>query len=540
MEEKETTHCFVVKLKLRVDSAGRRVLARDFLFALQLRNATLSTVLKRDRKMKQSAEWKEICELPKGPERNQRFQKIRKDYGLSSANDFEKILKAHAEKSGRKKQLNSNLGQIIADDLYRSYADWLFHKKGRPRFRGRNRGLHSLRGKNNATGVVWKHQERSVRYGKKLYKAVIDPKDRYVQEALADPKDPSKPRRVRYCALVRKQIRGKEVFYVHLVLDGVPPTRTVPAPKEECIGIDPSLRTMTCVHSNGAVAKINISAPEEDAKEMRRLQREMERSRRATNPDNYNEDGTVKKGAHKWVRSKHYLALKAQFADLKRRNVETRKNIHGRLIRILMGLAGTFRVEENNWKAFQRGRYGKSVLSGAPSEFIERLRRTAESAGSKVILVNPRELKPSQHDPMSGTFIKHELWERRCRLGDTAFFVDRDVMAALNLLHADVTTNTYDSEALARALQTSKQHWLDAGVVVELKTANRTSEREQRRFLRRGLKPLSVERLHPHSFLRGVGPHSLANGVIVSDACPEEALSDAEDGQERPPTSETL
>ena len=113
-------------------------------------------------------------------------------------------------------------------------------------------------------------------------------------------------------------------------------------------------------------------------------------------------------------------------------------------------------------------------------------------------------------------------------------------MAALNLLHADVTTNTYDSEALARALQTSKQYWLDAGVVVELKTANRTSEREQRRFLRRGLKSVSVERLHPHSFLRGVGPHSLANGVIVSDACPEEALSDAEDGQERPPTSETL
>lgn len=104
--------------------------------------------------MKQSAQWKEICGLPKSPERNQRFQKIRKDYGLSSANDFEKILKAHAEKSGRKKQLNCNLGQSIADNLYRSYVDWLFHKKGRPRFRGQNRGFHSLRGKNNATGVV--------------------------------------------------------------------------------------------------------------------------------------------------------------------------------------------------------------------------------------------------------------------------------------------------------------------------------------------------------------------------------------------------
>ena len=258
------------------------------------------------------------------------------------------------------------------------------------------------------------------------------------------------------------------------------------------------------------------------------------------NPDNYNENGTTKKGARKWVRSKHYLALQAELADLKRRGVETRRNIHGRVVRILVGSAGTIRVEENNWKALQRGRYGKSVLNGAPSEFIERLRRTAESAGSKVILVNPRKLKPSQHDPMSGTFMKHELWERRCRLGDTSFFVDRDVMAALNLLHADVTTNSYDSEALARALQTSKQYWLDASVVVELKTANRTSEREQRRFLRRGLKSVSVERLHPHSFLRGVGPRSLASGAIVSDACPEEASSDADDGQERPPTSETL
>ena len=266
----------------------------------------------------------------------------------------------------------------------------------------------------------------------------------------------------------------------------------------------------------------------------------MDRSRRATNPENYNENGTVKKGSHKWVCSKHYLALKAKLADMRRRSVETRRNIHGRVIRILVGSAGTIKVEENNWKALQKGRYGKSVLSGAPSEFIERLRRTAESAGSKVILVNPRKLKPSQHDPMSGTFMKHELWERRCRLGDTSFFVDRDVMAALNLLHADVTTNSYDSEALARALQTSKQYWLDASVVVELKTANRTSEREQRRFLRRGLKSVSVERLHPHSFLRGVGPRSLASGAIVSDACPEEASSDADDGQERPPTSETL
>lgn len=113
MEEKETVPCFILKLPLRVDSAGRRVFARDFLYALQLRNATLGTVLRRDRKMKQSDEWKEICRLPKGPERNQRFQKIRKDYGLSSANDFEKILKEHAERSGRKNSSTATWGRSL-------------------------------------------------------------------------------------------------------------------------------------------------------------------------------------------------------------------------------------------------------------------------------------------------------------------------------------------------------------------------------------------------------------------------------------------
>ena len=64
------------------------------------------------------------------------------------------------------------------------------------------------------------------------------------------------------------------------------------------MGIDPSLRNVTCVHANGSVAKIDISAPKEDAKEVRRLQRAMDRSLRAGNPENYSGNGTTKKGSH--------------------------------------------------------------------------------------------------------------------------------------------------------------------------------------------------------------------------------------------------
>ena len=37
-----------------------------------------------------------------------------------------------------------------------------------------------------------------------------------------------------------------------------------------------------------------------DEKELRRLNRAIERSKRINNPNNYNADGTIKKGRHKW------------------------------------------------------------------------------------------------------------------------------------------------------------------------------------------------------------------------------------------------
>ena len=48
--------CFVLELALRVDSAGRKRLARDFDFARQLVNATLGTALGRRTQMLQTPE----------------------------------------------------------------------------------------------------------------------------------------------------------------------------------------------------------------------------------------------------------------------------------------------------------------------------------------------------------------------------------------------------------------------------------------------------------------------------------------------------
>ena len=100
--------CFVLELALRIDSAGRKRLARDFDFARQLINATLGTALGRRTEMRQTPEWKAACAMPKGKERTVAFLEVSRSFGISSTYDFEKVLQQHANASGRTKQLGAH------------------------------------------------------------------------------------------------------------------------------------------------------------------------------------------------------------------------------------------------------------------------------------------------------------------------------------------------------------------------------------------------------------------------------------------------
>ena len=50
--------------------------------------------------------------MPKGKERTKAFSELSKRFGISSAYDFEKILQAHANASGRAKQLHSDIHRV--------------------------------------------------------------------------------------------------------------------------------------------------------------------------------------------------------------------------------------------------------------------------------------------------------------------------------------------------------------------------------------------------------------------------------------------
>lgn len=290
-------------------------------------------------------------------------------------------------------------------------------------------------------------------------------------------------------------------------------------------GVDPSMGNMTIMTSTGETFKV-LTAPEADKTEdeIRRLQQKMAHSLRINNPDNYDEKGAVKKGAHVWKRSKAYERLQQELTDLFRRKTATRKCEHGRIHNFLLQIAGTIRIEENNWKAMQKVRYGKSVLNGAPSEFITKFKSKAERAGCEVQMIDPKEFKPSQHSVIGDVYVKHELWERRVPMGGSSdLYMDRDAAAALNIMCADPGAKRYDLELLAGVVQAAKPSWLSCGVVVENPTPQmRASDRELRRFLRKGLVPKSVEECMRNRFLKG-DVTTCRDGT--SDVCHEERSS---------------
>ena len=64
----------------------------------------------------------------------------------------------------------------------------------------------------------------------------------------------------------------------------------------EEIGLDVGVGTIAIVADTKATLKQFCSELIPDQKKKRKLQRKLDRSLRATNPDNYNKNGTVKKG----------------------------------------------------------------------------------------------------------------------------------------------------------------------------------------------------------------------------------------------------
>lgn len=270
---------------------------------------------------------------------------------------------------------------------------------------------------------------------------------------------------VKVVKVIRRLVRSQYKYYVQLTIEGEKPQKGRTLGKGN-VGID--LGPTTVAVSGENIVSIDKLAAKCDniQDEITRLSRKIDRSRRANNPQNFNEDGTIKRGVKLvWNDSKRYKELRRELAELRRKQAAIRKQQHIDRANALLKEGDTFIVENNQISSWttraketkvnektgriqKKKRFGKSIANHAPAMFVSILENKVKSLGGEVVKVDTKNAA-SQYDFTSNNFTKHELKERNVTLsnGDTH---QRDMLAAFNLQHLKLDeTKQYDTEAMA-------------------------------------------------------------------------------------------
>ena len=195
--------------------------------------------------------------------------------------------------------------------------------------------------------------------------------------------------------------------------------------------------------------------------EKRRLQRKLDRSRRATNPDNYNENGTIRRGVKlTHNKSKRYCKLQKELSWIQHYQAETRKRQHIALANHLLLLGDCFYVEPMAWPSLthrakkteisektgrikRKKRFGKSVANKAPASLIGILRLKCISLGLTGVVEVPMLLRASQYNHQSKDYAKKSLSQRWNDMPD-GNRIQRDIYSAFLLQHYDSQSESFD------------------------------------------------------------------------------------------------
>ena len=180
--------------------------------------------------------------------------------------------------------LDANTRQTVATRASRAVNDHVLGLRGRPRFKKR-RHFSSLEGKTNQSGLRFRDGLFSwMGLSIPVFKDEDDP---VVLYALS--------KRVKYVRLVKRFLRGQTRFFIQLVLDGRPYKKRPTCLGQGVVGLDLGPSSLAAVGQGCALLDELAPRVQDRQQEVRRLQRKLDRQRRACNRENYHPDGTKRK-----------------------------------------------------------------------------------------------------------------------------------------------------------------------------------------------------------------------------------------------------
>lgn len=277
----------------------------------------------------------------------------------------------------------------------------------------------------------------------------------------------------KYVRVVRKWVKTRYKYYLQFTLDGssVKKERKVTRGR---VGLDIGPQTLA-ISSATSVQLLELAERVNDNyRKKLMLQQKMDRSRRSTNPDNYNPDGTIHRSPGqrmKWVYSKHYRELAGKVRELERKNAAIRKYEHTCLANSILALGDEVYIETMQFKGLQRraketkidknGRYqkkkrfGKSLANKAPASFITILEAKLNQYGGALYELDTASFRASQYDHTSDSYRKCLLSERWKVLSDGSS-VQRDMYSAFLIMNSKSTLDHCDRELCNHSFETFK------------------------------------------------------------------------------------
>jgi len=405
---------FVLTLPLKTEKFQDDVLDKNFEKCRKIYNACITELHKRYNHMRESKEYQKNCKY-KGKDRNKIFNTLNKKYKLTeySLHDFIKPM-------GKYFNIDAMTVQKIATRAFNAFQGLIFHKAKKIKYKSYGE-LNSIEGKTNKQGI--RFRDNNILFAGLKIPVIIKKNDIYVHMSLQN--------RVKYCRIKREIIKGKYHYYVQLVLDGIPPIKINKDTGEikhynndGVVGLD--IGTQTVAYCSNSEVKLLELVPEVQniEKQKRVLQRKMDRSRRSTNPNKFNDNGTINtKDKNKWIKSNHYIKTQMKLKELQRKQREIRKQSHNRLANYILTLGNDIKVETMSYKGLQaraknttvdkktgkfnkKKRFGKSLANKAPAMFLTILDNKLKWIDKNLKKIDTWKVKASQYNHINDQFTK--------------------------------------------------------------------------------------------------------------------------------------
>lgn len=448
---------YIIELPLATEKYQEDIIDTRLECGRKIYNALLNVVLKRYNEMKKTKVYRNLYKDLTGDSTNDKvvwkqIEQMRKAYKLTE-NDFKndvKLMQHHF-----KCHLHSRLVQDIAINVWKAISS-LFYKGGKSVHFKKFGTFNTLSSNEYNQGIIF-DGINTINWTKLSLKIKFptSPKSKaYIEQNLFPNLN-----RLKFCKIVRKEIRGKYRYYVQLLFQGESVKSRYPLGSGR-VGIDIGTSTIA-VASDKYVCLCELAENVMQLeKEKARIQRKIDRSRRVNNPNKYNENGTFKQGDKTpWNNSKRYKILQKKYKEICRKQVVMRRLQHGALSNYILSLGNEFYVEEMSFagltkrskkpteykkdgKCKRKKRFGKSIGNRAPSLLLTLINNKLKYFYKILYKINTQKCKASQFNHITQTYTKKSLSQRWNYINNIP--VQRDLYSAFLISNVNETLDGFN------------------------------------------------------------------------------------------------